>query len=71
MAKAKSFNIESLARYKRCAVNTMVLVVAVAVVGVAMVGGGSFWNHVAKVPVSVLVVLGLASLVENVLRNYR
>lgn len=71
MAKAKSFNIESLARYKRCAVNTMVLVVAVAVVGVAMVGGGSFWNHVAKVPVSVLVVLGLASLVENVLRIYR
>ena len=71
MAKVKHFNIEQLARYKRMAINTMILVVAFVLVAIALWGGDSFIDHVQQVPPKVLVVLMLASLVENVLRIYR
>ncbi|MFZ2587775.1 MAG: lysylphosphatidylglycerol synthase transmembrane domain-containing protein [Alphaproteobacteria bacterium] len=69
--KLKQFNIESVARYKRVAVNTTVVVLACVVLGVALMGGRTFWEHVMAVPPMVLVVLAVASVHENWVRIYR
>lgn len=70
MANPKSFNLENLHRYKRFAINTVVLLVVALILALAL-GGENLMEHLEKVPPEVLVLLALASLVENVLRIYR
>lgn len=71
MAKFSNFNIDSLKRYERGVVKTVVIVMAVSGLLAVLLGGPQFLEHLKAVPPHAVVLLIVMSAIENAMRIYR